>query len=192
MSLIVNGQLVQEGVRAILQEGGLFTPNLRLDCGVCKSKEAPTPLCLNKTCCASAILANQPDFSEQMEWLEEAVVRAGHQIIFYPAFHCELNFIEPVWSYSKSQLRRSCSYSFADLEANFPLTLNNIPLATIRRYYRSCSRFMDLYRRGLHGPLLDFIMKKYSSHRKVPSFVDNALLLDSITAQFHRKSRKKP
>ena len=67
MSLIVNGQLVQKGVRIILQERGLFTPKLRLDCGDCKSKEAPTPLCLNKFCCASVILANQPDFSEQME-----------------------------------------------------------------------------------------------------------------------------
>ena len=169
MTLGVNGSVIQKGVKAILEERGLFNGE-RFECKLCKNPRGGdlTPKCLTKTCCARVILANQPDFLEQMEWLEETIIRAGHRVLFFPAFHCELNYIERVWSYTKVHLRRICSYSFADLEMNLPTTLDTVPVATIRRYYRSCSRCMDLYRHGLHGPLLDFAMKKYTSHRRVP------------------------
>jgi len=39
----------------------------------------------------------EPDFLEQKEWLTEEIEMLGHKIIFYPKYHCELNFIENIW-----------------------------------------------------------------------------------------------
>ena len=30
--------------------------------------------------------------------LEHVIVQAGHEVIFYPKFHCELNYIEYYWA----------------------------------------------------------------------------------------------
>ena len=49
--------------------------------------------------------------------------------------------------------------------------LNEIPIAFIRKATRHCYRFMSGYRQGLDGPLLDFTMKKYSGHRRIPDVV---------------------
>ena len=46
---------------------------------------------------ALAVLSQQQDFWEQKGQLQEEVEAANHLIIFYPMFHCELNFIERFW-----------------------------------------------------------------------------------------------
>jgi hypothetical protein len=33
-------------------------------------------------------------FLKSKGWLQEEVEVAGHHVLFYPKFHCELNFIE--------------------------------------------------------------------------------------------------
>lgn len=44
--------------------------------------------------CAKRIISLQPDFLGETSLLEEiAKGGTGHQIIFYPKFHCELNYI---------------------------------------------------------------------------------------------------
>jgi hypothetical protein len=49
-------------------------------------------------CCARRCLSQQTDFNNQPEWLREVVeVEHGHKILFFPKFHCELNFIEMVY-----------------------------------------------------------------------------------------------
>ena len=54
----------------------------------------------------------------------------------YPKYHCELNYIEMVWGFMKSYLRRHCSYNFNDLKEKIPrLIENDIPLAFA---YDSC------------------------------------------------------
>ena len=120
------------------------------------------------------VLSQEPDFLEQKSWLvEEVENNLGHKIIFYPKYHCELNFIENAWGWLKSYHRSNCTYNFKDLESGLPNTiLNIIPLSCIRKYYRSCLRFMDAYRVGLTGQLLEFTMKKYSGHRRIPRGVD--------------------
>ena len=41
-----------------------------------------------------------------------------------------------------------------------------------KRFECHCLRFMSGYRQhDLYGPILDYIMKKYSSHRKVPALL---------------------
>jgi len=60
---------------------------------------------------ARKIMSQQPDFLAQKERLEEVIVAAGHQIIFYPKFHYELNYIENFWGAAKKFSRSNCDYS---------------------------------------------------------------------------------
>ena len=57
------------------------------------------------------LLNAQPDFAAQKEWLEDTVESSGHEIIFLPKFHPELSFIEMMWEFVKTQLRRSCTFT---------------------------------------------------------------------------------
>ncbi|PKB94848.1 hypothetical protein RhiirA5_260559, partial [Rhizophagus irregularis] len=52
-------------------------------------------------CCAVRILSLQPDFAAQRPLIQEIIEDRGHKIIFYPKFHCELNFIEQFWGAAK-------------------------------------------------------------------------------------------
>ena len=42
------------------------------------------------------ILSKQDDFANQISVLESVIREAGHECIFLPKFHCELNPIEMV------------------------------------------------------------------------------------------------
>ncbi|KNE86735.1 hypothetical protein PSTG_19901, partial [Puccinia striiformis f. sp. tritici PST-78] len=56
----------------------------------------------SKTCCWSRILSLQSDFVSEQLLLQTIVKDSGHVCLFLPKFHCELNPIEPFWSYVKS------------------------------------------------------------------------------------------
>ena len=43
---------------------------------------------------AQKLMSKQSDFLAQKGWLEEAIIAVEHQVIFYPKFHCKLNYIE--------------------------------------------------------------------------------------------------
>jgi hypothetical protein len=64
-----------------------------------------------RTCCAAAILSAQPDFKGQRSRIEEIVEDAGHLVMFYPKFHCELNWIEYYWGACKHYARKHCNYT---------------------------------------------------------------------------------
>jgi hypothetical protein len=49
---------------------------------------------LGDACCARNLLAAQRDFCEQKGSLQEALEAGNQEVIFYPKFHCELNFVE--------------------------------------------------------------------------------------------------
>ena len=138
----------------------------------------------------SYCLSQEPDFLAQKEWLTEVVETRGHEIIFYPKFHCELNYIENIWAFVKSYLRRTCTYSFPDLiEKNPDVLENKMGIAFVRRIERHCLRFMSGYRQGLEGPLLDYAMKKYSSHRRIPEEVTREIIELTMTADASRKRK---
>ena len=132
---------------------------------------------------AREILSKEPDFASQVCWLEEIVVNKHDQyIIFLPKCHPELNFIEYFWSYVKSVLRSELIETIHRLRKAVPEALMKCPIETIRRYYRHTLRFMSLYRRGIQGgPLADFIMKKYSSHRSIPE----ELVLEEVEKEYN-------
>ena len=90
-----------------------------------------------------------------------ALHNAGHKVIFYPKFHCELNFIEMFWGAAKRYARNNCDYSFKALEKIVPEALNAVSLEQI----------MDAYRKGLTGIAALYTVKQYRLHRRIPENV---------------------
>jgi len=147
---------VPKGLESILRERSLWREGLRAD----KARE---------------LLKQQPDFQSQKEWLEETVTKHPDLTIdYYPRFHCEFNFIELYWGAAKRYARRNCDYSFAGLQLVVPVALNSVSLTLIRKYARKCFRYMDAYRicddngAKLSMQQVEFAVKKYTSHRRIP------------------------
>jgi len=88
-----NGQA--KGMQRVLQERGFNVAGLRAKC---------SPVCPieNKNCCMACLLSQQDNFKNQPSMLETFIHSRGHECIFLPKFHCELNPIEMV---------STCSYS---------------------------------------------------------------------------------
>lgn len=84
-----NGQA--KGMQCVLQERGFDTTRLRAKC---------SPVCPieNSNCCMARLLSQQDDFKNQPSMLETFIHSRGHECIFLPKFHCELNPIEMVSS----------------------------------------------------------------------------------------------
>ena len=110
------------------------------------------------TCCLYHILSNEPDFKSQKSWLSETVEKyPGCQLIFYPKFHCELNFIGMVWAWAKAHHRSTCTYKYNDIKNGLLVTLNKLmPISFVRKAFDHCLRFMHGYRSGLVGAVLKY------------------------------------
>jgi len=162
---------IPKGIRTVLTERGLWIEGLRFVCDNCKSGNKPIRNELGEVrCCARTRLGSQPDFAEQKEWLRELVEDVyKHQIIFYPKYHCELNYIEMVWGFMKTVCRKNCEYNYKALKELIPKVIKALPIAFIRRAQRHCFRMLSGYKQGLEGPLLDYATRKYRSHRCIPS-----------------------
>ncbi len=157
--LDANGERVKEmkGMAKILTERGVDIAGMSVDA-------------------MRLVLAEHDDFKNEKEWLAQAVHDKGHDILFLPKFHCELNYIENVWAYVKSYLRRNCTFNFPALKECLPGVLLSVPIACFKRFERHCLRFMSRYMQNdLHGPILDYIMKKYKSHRRIPLLAADAI-----------------
>ena len=80
---------LQKGLQQTLEESGFDVKNMHLKC---------SPVCPweNDGCCMARLLSKQDDFANQVSMLETVIKEAGHECIFLPKFHCELNPIEMV------------------------------------------------------------------------------------------------
>ena len=165
---MVNENGEPKGMKQVLIERGLWEEGLHADCQLCKDKIDD----ITRTdCCARRILSLQPDFLAQKSALEEVIIEAGHKCIFYPKFHCELNFIERYWGAAKRFTRENCDYSWSGLQKTVPAGLNSVNVITIRKFARKAWRYMDLYKNGITGKLAEYAAKKYKSHRCIPDYV---------------------
>jgi len=99
-----------------------------------KDKDNNVSLEENLTCCARHILASQVDFKNQKPLLQEIIEAKGHKVVFYPKFHCELNYIEMYWGAAKRYVRQHCDYTWKDLQENIPRAFDSISLKQIRKY----------------------------------------------------------
>ena len=145
---------IQKGIKSILTERGLFTAGMRLnDC--------------------RKLLSAQPDFVAQRPLLKETVEDRGHHIIFYPKFHPEFNFIEMYWGACKAFTRKNCDYSWNALKSIVPIALSSVCLTRVRKFARKSERYIDAYRPKdgdvrLTAAQVEYAVKKYRSHRKIP------------------------
>jgi hypothetical protein len=161
-----------KGMKQIVIERNLWYEGLVGDCQLCKLKIDD----ITRTdCCMRRILSLQPDFISQKSQLQEEIEKRGHKCIFYPKYHCELNFIEMYWGAAKRYTRENCDYSWSGLQKTVPEALDSVPLITIRKFARKSWRYMDIYQKGITGKLAEFAVKKYKSHRRVPNEIYNEI-----------------
>ena len=90
-----------KGMRQILIERGLWKDGLIGDCKLCKGKNTKVIDSQRVDCCMRRILSLQPDFLAQKSKLQVEIEKRGHKCIFYPKYHCELNYIEMYWGAAK-------------------------------------------------------------------------------------------
>ena len=121
-----------------------------------------------KGCCALWLLESEPDFLNEKPLLEIEITRyvvlvvlpqimahkleiarLGHECLFYPKFHCELNCIELFWGAVKRYTRENCYYSFAELEPTVLAGLESVSPRTIQRLANRSRRWSDSYIKGL-------------------------------------------
>jgi len=126
-------------------------------------------------CCMRQILSLQPDFIAQKSKLQNEIEKRGHKCIFYPKYHCELNYIEMYWDAVKRYTREYCDYTWANLQKIVPEALDSVSLIIICCYAQKSWRYMDVYRKGITGKMAEFVVKKYKSHRRVPDSIYNEL-----------------
>ncbi|KAI5839736.1 hypothetical protein DFP73DRAFT_598397 [Morchella snyderi] len=105
-------------------------------------------------------------FLQQKGRVQEVVEAKGHMILFYPRFHCELNWIEYFWARVKLYTRTHCGYDIKSLRKNVPLALEDAsPL--IPKWWGKSLRIMDVYRNGTVYGTEEFKVKAYKSHRRI-------------------------
>jgi hypothetical protein len=96
-----------------------------------------------------------------------------------------LNWIERYWSNAKAYARSQCDYTFATLKNTVPVALDRIDVETMRRYARKCFRYMNAYRlnsdqnEALTLQQVEWTVKKYHSHRRIPETFDEIMKLYS-------------
>jgi len=149
-----DSQGVPKGMKKILEERGLWRTNLRAHCKInnpkpgAKTKRIDNPGCLRPTdgrhCCARAILFSQPDFAAQKSRLEEVIEKAGHLVMFYPKFHCEMNWIEYYWGSCKRYARKHCTYTLAGLHDVLPDALESVPDTLVWKYWDRTQRIIKV------------------------------------------------
>ena len=82
----------QKGLKAILEECEFDVSHLKAKCG---------PVCPfeSQNCCMARLLSQRGYFVNQESMVETLIKGAGHECMFLPKFHCELNPIEMVSNY---------------------------------------------------------------------------------------------
>jgi hypothetical protein len=119
-----------------------------------------------KVCCALRVLEAECDFRNEKSMLETVILQAGHEVIFYPKFHCELNYIEYYWAALKRYTREHCKYTFSEFEKTVLDAMDSVDIKTIRRFADRSKRWLMAYINGLTEEQRAFAEKEYKSHRR--------------------------
>ncbi len=146
----------------------MWKNSLNANCQLCKDKiDDITRI----DCCAWRIISLQPDILAQKSALEKTILEAGYKCIFYPKFHCELNFIERYWGVAKRYTCENYNYSWLGLQYIVPAVLESVDTIMIRKFTRKAWRYMDLYKNGITGKLAEYVAKKYKSHCYISDYI---------------------
>ena len=109
----------------------------------------------------------QGDFMSEKTLVEHLVEQRGHQIIWIPKFHCELNWIEMIWGQSKKHTRKVCAYTFPALKKAIPEALNRVTCEQARAFARKSRDYERGYQAGKQSGNVGAEIKIYKSHRRV-------------------------
>lgn len=149
-----------KGIRQILIERALWpATGLKLQC---KSNNHNGQLC-----CARQLLGSQCDFQAQKGLIQEAIEARGHLVMFYPKFHCELNFIEYFWASCKRFTRDNCNYRLEGLRRTIPDAMASVSSSTIAKYFAKVKRILLAYQEGIEIGSSAYKERVYKSHRRV-------------------------
>ncbi|OAX34375.1 hypothetical protein K503DRAFT_859258 [Rhizopogon vinicolor AM-OR11-026] len=89
------------------------------------------------------------------------IKKAGHECIFLPKFHCELN---PIEMYRYREVPKK---TFQDAKRCAEEQLDACPTEVIRRFINRSWRFMSAYRLGFTGKAAEWAVQKQKQHRQV-------------------------
>jgi len=119
---MTNSDGTPKGLESVLKERGfdLYKSGKKM-----KAKCSPVCPLENTDCCMARLLSRQDDFNNQLSMLETIISNAGHKCIFLPKFHCELNPIEMVctWSFA---------FNYFSLNRLLFSTGDGVNIATVR------------------------------------------------------------
>lgn len=109
------------------------------------------------------------DFKEELAdcALAQFIRSRGHRCDFTPKYHCECSAIEYCWGRSKLFIRKLCTYVYADMVSKIPHSLSseNLPLYTIRKYFRMTRDYARVYLTEAAACEAVKAVKKLKSHR---------------------------
>lgn len=138
-----------KGMKLVLKERGINTATLKGDD-------------------MRTILSFHHDFRTERTLVEQFILDQGHQVIFLPKFHCELNPIERVWGQAKRHCRQYSNYTLARLRNIIHPALDSVSTDLIRKYFRKIGDYEKAYIEGKKaGKEVENAVKVYKSHRRV-------------------------
>ena len=113
-------------------------------------------------------LQSHADFAAELSIVEHILISRGHNCMFFPKFHCELNPIERVWGQAKRYTRAYCNYSIVGLRKTIIPALESVGPTLIRKYFGNARMYIQAYRDGkTGGKKVEETVKTYKSHRRV-------------------------
>jgi hypothetical protein len=96
-----------------------------------------------------------------------AIENRGHECMFIPKFHCEVNAIEMYWGCSKGRYRQVKKTSFDHAKKEVVIALDSCSINIMRRFCNRALRFIDAYRKGLSVKAAAWCVKKQKRHRTI-------------------------
>lgn len=159
MYSIVNGKKVPKGMKSVLTERGINTTGM-------------------KAADMAAALAAQPDFSSETCILVKYLSNRGYQVKFCPKFHAEFKPIERYWGQAKRSTRSTCKYTIVSLRKSLKPALDNIPVSTLRKFFRKMRDYLRAYQEGNQGgQQVELAVTRYKSHRRPNCPVDQPIAM---------------
>ncbi|KAI0092204.1 hypothetical protein BDY19DRAFT_928836 [Irpex rosettiformis] len=138
------------------------------------------PVSTSTHCCMTRVLSLQANFRSEKPMIQLFLEAAGHSCYFIPKFHCEFNPIEMYWGWVKRRFRCLADGTFKTGKELLPTLLDSCETRIIRAFFRKSWRYMDAYSKGLNVKQVEFAVKKYTSHRRIPrSIMMNVGILEN-------------
>ena len=114
-----------------------------------------------------AILKEHDDFKAEKSMVERFIFSRGHDCLFLPKYHFELNPIERVWRRAKDEARKTCRYNIASLRSSIDSALDTVSVDLFRKFFRKTRELVQAYVDGNTCYTVDSAAKTYKSHRRV-------------------------